>query len=295
MRLRHVIIGVLGYLAGAAILLAAALVISGGQGLLEAVSVWDLVVLLVGALVVAMGALTLQRIEYGRPTPGSEEGGRPVEREALSREGFAWASLTVVIGAGVACAVAPADGGDDDAVHSPRGTFQSLLIDGDRDALSVSFAHQHADDATLALGLERPCGRCHHLNLPGEEATSCATCHRSMDDATDIFDHSFHAAALGDNEGCTSCHRAEDDGMERTRANVNDRVGCVECHASSGDQALNLMVATGSPYRMADGLAPSYEDAMHGLCRGCHEQQGLEEATRCPTCHPSGGVRPEGD
>jgi hypothetical protein len=36
-------------------------------------------------------------------------------------------------------------------------------------------------------------------------------------------------------------------------------------------------------------LAPSYKDAMHGRCLGCHEEQAFEqdrpELALCSTCH----------
>lgn len=284
MRLRNVVIGVLWYLAGAAALLTGALVITGA-GLLEVLSASDGIVLAVGALLVALGALTVEHLEYSRPGGGAPgEGGRPgpAGRRPVSGT-FAWSSMAAVLGAALATAVTPRVSAETARVDAARGSFAELVIDGDRDGVSVTMDHDHANEA-LASRPGEPCAACHHASLPGAEATPCAECHRSMSGRTDVFDHDFHADRLGGNEGCVECHPSPD--APRTREAVRP---CGDCHGSEGDHALWLMLPEGSRVGLDGGSAPSYVEAMHGACVECHRESDPSLA-RCPTCHRPGSV-----
>lgn len=297
MRGRQFLNGVLWYVAGAATLLTFVLLFSGGGGLLGIVDAQDAIVLILGALVVGIGALTIQHLEYSRPTPANRgEGARPQPKiSSVSFEIFSWGSLAFIIGAAVACAVTPSDEVVD-AVDPPRGTFDDLVIDGDRDGIAVAFDHDHAN---TKIANERACGWCHHLNNPGEESTSCSECHQSMAEKTDIFDHDDHADHLGGNRGCETCH--SDPNMERSRETMSP--SCDDCHGPGKNLDLNIdifhnrMIAEATFIKTEEWIATSYRDAMHKLCIECHRAQGVRndegeiKGTRCPDCHPSGGVR----
>lgn len=284
MRARQIILGLVAYLGGAATLLVLTLAI-GGTGLLDAIDAGDTVVLVVGAVLIALAALTLHSIEVTRPTPGGAEGGRPEAGKGKPiGDDFSWTSLAAIVGAGLAFAVAPRAEAEADLVEPARGTFEELVIDGDRDGTRVTFDHDHADERLSGPG--ETCARCHHLNLPGEAATPCSECHRSMDQITDIFDHALHAEALGGNEGCTTCHADPDEPRSREEM---DR-SCADCHTPEGDWAMAVMVPVGAPIEMGPGLAPSYVNAMHRLCLECHETIDEDQA-RCTVCHRSGAIR----
>ncbi len=309
MRGKHVLIGVLGYLGGAAALLILVMIATGGVGLVRLVDGADLMVLLAGAAAVVIAALALGHLEYTRPSPGARgEGARPKEKTWLSQESVTWSSLTAVAGGALAFAVSAPASAEEDPVYPARGSFEELVIDGDRDGVAVALDHDHANDSILgALEMANPCGRCHHLNYPGEEATPCSECHRGRVEGvrTDIFDHDRHADFLarvagGDDQGCRSCHPISDIDEPRTRENVT---ACVECHAPSrsaaGAPGVAPMVPPGVEVEMGEGenqgMARSYVEALHGQCIGCHEtvpdQTRREELTRCVNCHPAGGVR----
>lgn len=308
MRGKHVLIGILWYIAGASALLVMLLVLRGGQGLFHVVDGADWLVLVAGAIALSVGAMILQRFEYRRPSPAERgEGARPRKATSwLSEEGHLWSSISAIVGAAVAFSISPPAAAGEDDVLPARGTFESLVIDGDRDGIAVVFVHEHANEHIGRHHKGRPCGRCHHLNLPGEEATPCSECHRSRVKGrrTDIFDHDRHAEYLtrqhGGNMGCLSCHPLEDTNVERRRANV---IECIECHATRGSHedapAALPMAPEGFTTKMGEGadqgMARSYVEALHGQCRGCHQEEitdagTRDERTRCLNCHPAGEV-----
>jgi len=158
-------------------------------------------------------------------------------------------------------------------VQPARG-WRILWIDGNRANYQVEFAHTEHQER-LAEGLvssDEACQTCHHLNLPHDDATACWQCHRDYLQAVNIFDHARHQQLLGGNAACQECHTGE-----HTRASAAD---CQKCHDTmspkDGRSAFN-------------SLAPAYLDAMHGLCRECHEQQASiqnrPELALCKTCH----------
>ncbi len=284
MRARQITLGVVSYLGGAAALLVVSLAISK-TGLLQAISTGDAVVLFTGALLIGLAALGLQKLEVRRPTPKTgEEGGRPEAGAHFPADDFSWSSLTAIFGAAVALAIVPrAEASQDDPVHPARGTFENLLLDGDRDGTSVTLRHQHIDERWTGQG--EPCARCHHMNLPGEDATPCSECHSSMSRPNDIFDHDLHAEAEGGNAGCQNCHLDSNEPRERETM----RLACADCHTDAGRRAMQRMVPDGASIEMEQGLAPSYVNAMHGLCMDCHRTIS-EEHARCTVCHRSGGI-----
>jgi Ni/Fe-hydrogenase subunit HybB-like protein len=166
-----------------------------------------------------------------------------------------------------------------------------LVIDGDRDGDAVVFDHRaHVDrlvDEMNAHDEDETCSRCHHMNLPRDEATSCTACHSDMTHETDIFDHAEHVASVGGNAACTTCH--EDLSLPKNRDTARS---CFGCH--------DRLVAEGAVYA-PDGEkvkpAPGYVDALHVLCVDCHTEkvekglvkdesgQTREDFAWCATCH----------
>lgn len=155
-----------------------------------------------------------------------------------------------------------------------------LLIDGNRNWRYVPFTHERHIET---YGGEESCKLCHHQRMTFDEHTACYQCHRDMYEPTDIFDHRLHVDRLGESDACTICHSRDWHAKSREKA-----LACWECH---GD-----MVVPGSlipPHESGlQGIAPSYMDAMHGLCITCHERLALENPEkytevfgRCDVCH----------
>jgi hypothetical protein len=162
-------------------------------------------------------------------------------------------------------------------VHRARGA-EVMLVDGNRNDDGVVFNHaQHRE----SLGGAKSCGNCHHMNLPFDQSSSCATCHRDMTQPTDIFNHQTHVAHLGDNQACGKCH--VDNGSPKSRQSVRS---CTHCHPDMWSAA-SLQRTGGKQLRMR--MAPGYEDALHGSCRQCHQAKAKEfdvaEMGRCAFCH----------
>lgn len=165
-----------------------------------------------------------------------------------------------------------------------------LRIDGNRAQGFVDFDHKAHQERqgklipTTYATEQDMCVRCHHLSnwetvgvskppinggLP-----SCRECHSDMYNPTSAFDHQLHVALVepGGNQSCDECHTG---GHSASTA-----VQCVECHKNMG------LSRDGKPF---DYTAPSYVDAMHGLCIECHEAEApkLNEPLlpSCATCH----------
>lgn len=161
------------------------------------------------------------------------------------------------------------------------GIIEALLIDGNRNGEFAVFDHDaHAE----RLGGQTACADCHHLNRPADRETSCFECHRDEYLTTDIFVHQRHIDALGGNSGCAECHT--DTSAPRTRENVTDCLTCHQDMVGVGKEAL-----IDEPKADSRFVAPSYMDAMHGLCKKCHdaedEKAGATVPTLglCGTCH----------
>jgi hypothetical protein len=155
-------------------------------------------------------------------------------------------------------------------------TRSVLRIDANRDGAGVVFEHAEHQQR---LGGETSCATCHHLNLPGDQATSCHVCHRSVRSAVSVFDHADHQGwvaardGLSANRTCAVCHPS-DGPREGATASA-----CGSCHAS--DMAI--------PAERRLGPAPSYPDALHGSCAACHQERageaGRPHLGECRTCH----------
>ena len=172
-------------------------------------------------------------------------------------------------------------------VTRARG-WNVLRIDGNRAREKAFFDHP---DHTQRLGRKTPltyaflapsseqreaCLRCHHLNHPEDGATPCWLCHQDMYRSTSIFDHDLHEDALGGNQSCGECHAEghADDTVQKP---------CQECHEE---------MVPGPEEETFNPLAPSYKEAMHGLCLECHRQESQRlqrpQLELCVTCHPTG-------
>jgi len=159
-------------------------------------------------------------------------------------------------------------------------TAMLTIIDGNRDGRSVLFDHSGHQ---AILGGDASCALCHHENVPFQENSQCAACHRDMYSPTDIFDHFRHVDHFDGNAGCGQCHT--DSSKPKTRETAK---ACLDCHEG--------MIAKGSrvalPEQGMTGMAVGYMYAMHGSCIGCHQEK-VDTApdtypvqfAECANCH----------
>ncbi len=147
-----------------------------------------------------------------------------------------------------------------------------LYLDGDLTGWGVKFFHQREVDRN---GGEKSCVLCHHMNMPHDKYSGCYECHSDMYMPADSFKHDWHAAPSGANLACVQCHAR---GYARTSAHVKP---CADCHKH--------LIPAGATIKIKTYLAPSYVDAMHELCIGCHAKVALREnkpqIARCAECH----------
>jgi len=163
--------------------------------------------------------------------------------------------------------VSPARGGD------------TLFVDGNLNGFGVSFDHKkHEENAEQ----KQSCATCHHMNLPFDQNSGCWQCHAQMYSVTDVFDHDWHNSPNGAGIKCVECHPS---GQVRTAETAKS---CDECHKK--------MKAEKSLMTIEYYLAPSYTDAMHGVCIDCHREEAalakasgkeerLQNMDRCTSCH----------
>ncbi len=169
--------------------------------------------------------------------------------------------------------------GDVPAIADPEPA-RVTLIDGNRDWRFVPFTHE---DHVAALGERESCRLCHHQSMTFDQNSACYQCHRDMYEPTDTFDHVLHVRRLGGNAACVVCHADT-----RVRKSRETALSCWQCH---GDMVVSGSVVPAREAGLA-GYAPSYMDAMHGLCVRCHEQLSVTrpdvygtEFGRCDVCH----------
>jgi len=147
-----------------------------------------------------------------------------------------------------------------------------LYLDADLTGYGVTFYHQREIERN---GGQRSCVLCHHMNMPRDKNSGCYECHRDMYLPTDSFRHDWHASPTGGNLACVECHAR---GFARTTAHVKP---CVDCHKH--------LLPAGATIKIKTYLAPSYVDAMHQLCIGCHAKVALKlnkpDVARCVECH----------
>lgn len=200
----------------------------------------------------------------------------------LARNSFAF-----VLAAALAFALLPSDARSGPQPKPQRAQRalggDVLVIDGNRNGDFVRFNHRlHQEKAVSA----RQCGSCHHMNLPRDEGTSCATCHRDWTRSTDIFSHNAHVKATGGTRGCVQCHADSSKPKGRDTATP-----CMDCHKQ--------MIAPGAFSRPASPnfrKATGYLDSLHGLCVGCHQSE-VRKGKRpqsfayCGQCHRQAPVR----
>lgn len=175
------------------------------------------------------------------------------------------------------------------ALDSERDT---LRIDANRNGYEVLFAHA---EHRQRLGTETSCTSCHHLTLPGDQATPCSHCHVAMEERSPLFDHDHHTAAVAaaeqfhglqpENQSCACCHTL---GAYHAASTAK---GCLECHREDMHPV--------DPPDDPNGLmhASSYHSAMHQTCIECHRKEkeaaGRPDLDRCTTCHqPMPGFKP---
>jgi Ni/Fe-hydrogenase subunit HybB-like protein len=158
------------------------------------------------------------------------------------------------------------------SVPSDDGQEGVLYLDADLTGYGVTFYHQREVDRN---GGQKSCVLCHHMNMPHDRNSGCYECHRDMYRPTDSFRHDWHASPTGANLSCVECHAR---GYARTSAHVKP---CVDCHKH--------LVPSGATIKIKTYVAPSYVDAMHQLCIGCHarvaQKENKPEVARCVECH----------
>ncbi len=185
-------------------------------------------------------------------------------------------SLAVIIAAAIgfgllAAQRAQSRGLEQAPVHRARGG-DVLWIAGNLDGFGVAF--KHAEHQKREGGKES-CVLCHHMNLPHDEGSACASCHSDMYQKVDAFGHDWHASPSGGNIACYQCHTQ---GQARTASNA---VACNHCHKD--------LVPAEALIRVKSYRTVSYVDAMHQTCIGCHVKKAVEknkpEMTRCGWCH----------
>jgi Ni/Fe-hydrogenase subunit HybB-like protein len=147
-----------------------------------------------------------------------------------------------------------------------------LYLDADLTGYGVAFYHQREIERN---GGEKSCVLCHHMNMPRDKNSGCYECHRDMYLPADSFRHDWHASPSGANLACVQCHAR---GRTRSTQNVKP---CADCHKD--------LIPAGATIKIKAYVAPSYVDAMHELCIGCHtkvaEQQNKPQVAQCAECH----------
>ncbi len=157
-------------------------------------------------------------------------------------------------------------------VSEARGV-DTMYVDGNTDAWGVTFPHQAHIDRE---GAKESCVKCHHMNYPLDEATGCYACHNLMYSTGDAFRHDWHASPDGANLACAECHSLA---QQRSAATAET---CDKCHKD--------LIPPGTAIKVEQYAAPSYVDAMHGVCVDCHRRRSTQKTewkklSLCPTCH----------
>jgi len=155
----------------------------------------------------------------------------------------------------------------------------TLFVDGNHDLHGVLFGHEfHIQNN----GGKQSCILCHHSSIPLDKESNCAACHQKMYQVSDAFRHDWHSNPDGANISCNECHTAAE-----TRS-AESAKECTDCHKKLSPQLAAIQIEKYA--------APSYTDAMHGLCISCHQKKvetlpNKPNLTRCTACHQ--GTVPE--
>ncbi|HTQ57093.1 MAG TPA: Ni/Fe-hydrogenase cytochrome b subunit [Bryobacteraceae bacterium] len=217
----------------------------------------------------------------------ADPGADPVRLPELDRVGATWLgaphvaartvySLAFIVATALGFALLtphPAAGRGVERETAQRARGGDILrIDGNLNGFGTSFPHQKHIEM---WGGKASCPRCHHLNLPRDQASGCYQCHRQMYTISDAFGHDWHAAPDGGKLSCGECHPR---GQARAAATAKP---CAKCHRD--------LVPASAIYKVASYDARGYVDAMHQLCVGCHRQEapkrGKPDMARCAWCH----------
>jgi hypothetical protein len=227
------------------------------------------------SLMILIFLFAVERFRIWEERPANPES-LPHAMPVFSRAGETWLgspgvaartrySLAFVLALAAALALLPAKrietrGIVDVTAQAARGG-DTLYVDGNRDGYGVPFPHKaHAD----SLGGKESCVECHHMNMPSDKETECFTCHSSMYRSADAFGHDWHASASGGGIACTGCHDAA---RERNAEHAKE---CDACHKD--------LMPSGAKIEVDSYDAPSYADAMHGICVACHRKKAEEAA-----------------
>lgn len=166
-------------------------------------------------------------------------------------------------------------------VSKARGG-DTLMIDGNKDGYGVMFDH------SAHIASQKNCSSCHHLNLPGDDATGCYECHSFMYTEGDAFNHDWHTSADGASLKCFDCHtQGSHKAMNfHEKQNFTEKL-CVDCHEDIFPKDAKSKIL--STYKTV-----SYTDAMHNSCIKCHNhnlkidtelQVSNPDLDRCDKCH----------
>jgi len=203
----------------------------------------------------------------------------PVSRVWLGEPSFSARmnySLAFVLAAALGFATISADattGTRPTPARPARGELaKNLLIDGNHDGFGTLFPHRLHEEKN---GGADSCVLCHHMNLPRDKHSQCASCHHDMYRPADTFRHDWHASPEGGNLGCNECH-------PRFLAKGKESVArCDVCHKD--------LVPEGTKIEVKQYVAPGYADAMHKRCISCHRQKAVvlkkPNLSRCGNCH----------
>lgn len=196
-------------------------------------------------------------------------------------------SLIFIISVAVGLAVVPwgkaRSGGKPEVSSHPAVGGKILFIDANRDGYGVEFNHE---DHQKKNGGDSSCALCHHMNLPLDRNSACFICHAKMYSASDMFDHDLHANGGVGKILCNDCHQR---GQPKSGATA---ARCDKCHKD--------LSPTGEPIKFTSYWAPSYVDAMHGVCVGCHRAKAKVAINNkniglCSACHKESFSTPAAD
>ncbi len=157
-----------------------------------------------------------------------------------------------------------------------------LLIDGNVNGDGVEFNHTlHKTTIAKEYGLsaEATCEKCHHLNLPKDNASNCRLCHNDMEASTPMFSLVNHEERF---ETAADLEAFRELNLSSRKQNF---AACFDCHEN------NMKGLASYKAKGFDHNAPGYQHAMHGNCLTCHRQRG--ETTKadpvgegnCLFCH----------